>query len=138
MPFVLDASATLAWHFDDETLAAAEVISERSYVDQAVVPHHWLLEVTSALLKGERRGRSKPAASALFLRRLRALDLEVEASDPDHVYDAVFPLARAHRLSVYDAAYLELAGRRGLPLATLDGPLAAAARAVGLETIGGS
>jgi len=136
MPFVLDASAALAWHFEDEQ-PAAEAISERSYVDTAVVPQHWLLEVTSAMLRGERRQRSSPAASAAFVRRLMALDLEVEPVDAELVFTAVVPLARAHRLTVYDAAYLEVAQRRGLPLATLDKGLSQAAESVQVEVIGG-
>ena len=135
MPFVLDASTALAWYFEDETAELADVAAERSYSDRVVVPQHWFLEVASAVLKGERRGRTDAAASAQYFARLRTLEAEVDLLEPDEVL-ALVPLARMLRLSVYDAAYLELAQRRGLPLATLDHPLAAAARAVGLEVIG--
>jgi predicted nucleic acid-binding protein len=136
MPFVLDASTALAWHFEDESSDAAEEIAERSFVDQVVVPHHWFIEVASAVLKGERRDRTDAAASAWFFDRLRALEAEVDVLGPEGMFGLV-PLARAHRLSIYDAAYLELAERRGLPLATFDEPLALAARSVGVEVIGG-
>jgi predicted nucleic acid-binding protein len=135
MPFVLDASTALAWHFEDELSARAEAASERSYDDTAVVPMHWFLEVGSALLKGERRRRTAASHSALFIDRLRTLQPEVDAIDPHQVFGMLLPLARAHRLSVYDAAYLELAERRGIALATLDASLAAAARSVGVELV---
>jgi predicted nucleic acid-binding protein len=136
MPFVLDASSALAWHFEDELADAAEAAAERSYSDQAIVPHHWFLEVTTAMLRGERRQRSSPEASAAFVRRLMTLELEVDVLGPEAVLDTIFPLARAHRVSVYDAAYLELAQRKGIPLATLDQALASAGLSIGIEIIG--
>ncbi len=135
MPFVLDASTTLAWIFDDEESAVANAASERSYSDQAVVPHHWFLEVVSGMLKAERQRRIDVAGAAGFLDRLTALDLESEATESSTLLRAVLPLARAHRLSMYDAAYLELAQRRGLDLAAIDGPLVGAARRQGVTVI---
>jgi predicted nucleic acid-binding protein len=135
MPFVLDASVALAWHFEDEDSVRAELASERSYEDVVVVPQHWFLEVTSALLKSERRRRAAPEEVDRFVGRLRTMDVEVDVLAPDDAFDMLLPLARTHRLSVYDAAYLELARRRGIALATLDGFLAAAARAAGVEQV---
>lgn len=136
MTLVVDASIALAWHFDDEPSPQAEIAGARSFRDGVVVPQHWFLEVSSGLLKGERRRRTGPNETHAFLARLYDLELEIEALDPEQVTSVLLPLARAHRLSVYDAAYLELALRRSLPLATLDAALAAAARAVGAEVIG--
>ena len=135
MPFVLDASIVLAWHFDDEDDALAEQVARRSADEPAVVPAHWFAEIANGLLAGERRRRTAPDRVATFLRRLDALDLDVDDVDPRTAFEFHLPLARAHRLTVYDAAYLELAERRGMALATLDRPLADAARSVGVEVI---
>jgi predicted nucleic acid-binding protein len=135
MPFVLDASVALAWHFEDEDSAKAELASERSYEDVVVVPQHWYLEVTSALLKSERRRRAAPEEVDRFVGRLRTMEVELDILVPDDAFDVLLPLARTHRLSVYDAAYLELARRRGIALATLDASLAVAARDLGVELV---
>jgi len=135
MPFVLDASVVLAWHFRDEDSVLAERVSERSYRDRVVVPQHWALEVSSALLRGERRLRSDLSDVDLFIERLRALDLETDSLSPEQVYSAVLPIARRHRLSVYDAAYLELSQRLELQLATLDTSVTAVARRLGVHLI---
>lgn len=137
MPFVPDASVVLAWHFRDEHSPLAEAVSTRSYSDRAVVPQHWALEVGNALIRGERRARAAPEEVDRFVVRLQAIDLEIDLLPADEACAALLPLARACRLSVYDAAYLELAGRRGLPLATLDGSLAAAARRLNIQLIEG-
>lgn len=137
MPFVPDASVVLAWHFDDEHSPVAEAVAVRSFEDRAVVPQHWPLEVANALLRGERRHRAHAEDVDRFVVRLQAIDLEIDAIAADQVYLSLLPLARRHRLSIYDAAYLELAFRRELSLATLDGSLATAARAVGVELIAG-
>jgi predicted nucleic acid-binding protein len=135
MPFVLDASVALAWHFRDEDSASAKAAARRSYSDPVVVPQHWPLEVASAALRGERRQRAEPEDVDRFIERLRTLDIRTDALAPDEVYSNVIPLARAHRLTVYDAAYLELAERLGLPLATLDAALTKAARSVGVQLV---
>ena len=137
MPFVPDASVVLAWHFDDEQSPVAEAVAARSYSDRAVVPQHWPLEVAHALLRGERRQRARAEDVERFIVRLQAIELEIETIPADEVYLAVLPLARRHRLSVYDAAYLELASRRELPLATLDASLMRVAEAIGVELIQG-
>lgn len=133
---VLDASLTLAWHFEDEVRDSAETLADRANDEGVVVPHHWFLEVSSALVRGERRHRTSAELTSDFLTRLAALPIEVDVTEPGKISSVLVPLARAHRLSVYDAAYLELAGRRGLFLGTLDSSLAAAARAVGVKVMG--
>lgn len=135
MPFVLDASATLAWHFEDEATQAGRALARRALQEGILVPQHWLIEVANGLIKGERRHRTDPASTSRFLDQLADFSIEVDPRDILNTAPSLVPLARAHRLSVYDAAYLELAERAGLPLATGDGPLARAGRAVGLEVL---
>jgi predicted nucleic acid-binding protein len=134
MPFVLDASVTLAWHFEDESDPFADLVSERSATDLAIVPPHWFAEVANGLLAGEWRGRTRADRVGQFLSRLSTLELEVDDLAPQEAFDRVLPLARAHRLTVYDSFYLEIAERRGLVLATLDMKLDAAARQIGVPT----
>ena len=131
MPLVLDASVTACWHFPDEHNAAADEILARIRPDDAaLVPGHWWFEIRNVLLLGERRGRTTPDQTARFLEFMHELPISV-ALLPDEI--AVMDLARAHRLTFYDAAYLELAKREGLALATFDRELLAAARAEGVS-----
>lgn len=129
MPFVLDASVTLSWAFQDEhdpvAAKAEEVLSRPG--ESALVPVLWCYEVRNALVVAERRGRTSPDRTGLFLNGLSNLPIQIEPG-PD--LSALLDLARSHRLSVYDAAYLSLAIREGLPLATLDQPLVGAATAL--------
>jgi predicted nucleic acid-binding protein len=98
----------------------------------AFVPTLWPLEVANVLLNGERRKRSTQAQAAKFLQSLAAMPITADDETNLHAWNATLNLARAHNLSAYDAAYLELAMRRSLPLATLDEKLKAAALAVGV------
>jgi predicted nucleic acid-binding protein len=136
MPFVLDTSVTMAWHFPDELSVPTQRLRERCDHDSIVVPSHWAAEVGNALVVGERRQRATAAQTADFVDQLFDIPREVDVLMPDHVLRQVMPLARAHRLTIYDALYLELAERRGLALATLDAQLADAARSVGVEVLG--
>jgi predicted nucleic acid-binding protein len=129
--FILDGSVTLAWFFEDETDAYAEAVQDSLTSAVAVVPSLWHLEVANALLVGERRKRTTEAKVTLFLTLLASLPISVDAETPARAWKDTLVLARSHNLSAYDAAYLELALRQGLPLATLDEPLRAALRAVG-------
>jgi predicted nucleic acid-binding protein len=97
-----------------------------------VVPALWPLEVANTLVVGERRKRSTPAQAATWLSLLEAFPITVDAETAAHAWVETLALARAQDLSAYDAAYLELAMRRGLPLATLDEKLKKAATAVGV------
>jgi predicted nucleic acid-binding protein len=132
MGLVLDSSIVGCWCFPDEASPIADAAFDQLGTDQAVVPVLWWFEVRNVLVVNERRGRIDPPASAAFLADLEKLpihyDREVEGA-------TVLALARAHRLTVYDAAYLELAGRIGAPLATLDRQLARAARAAGVPLL---
>jgi predicted nucleic acid-binding protein len=130
--FVLDGSVALAWCFPDEKAPYPQAVLESLATAQAFVPSLWPLEVANALLVGERRKRSTQADTVAWLAFLAALPIAVEDETAAHAWADVLTLARSHNLSVYDAAYLELALRRGLPLATLDDQLTAAAGAVGV------
>jgi predicted nucleic acid-binding protein len=133
--FVLDASLTLAWHFFDEKSPETEALLVRASDEGIVVPGHWYLEVANSLISGERRKRTTTDLSARFVTWLDSLPIEIDALEDRAIFSLIMPLARAHRLSVYDSLYLELAERRGLALATLDGALAAAAKAIGVEVL---
>ena len=122
--FVLDASIAAAWLFDDESEPSANSLLIRLQECEAVVPQHWHLEVRNALIVGERRGRIRPNEVDERLTDLGTLPVRTDL-EPD--FDAALRLARLHGLSFYDAVYLELARRHGVPLATLDGDLGAAA-----------
>jgi predicted nucleic acid-binding protein len=134
MPFVLDASIALCWAFEDESDPRADRALERMRTDTAWVPALWWFEVRNALIVCERRGRLSEADTVALLHMLARLRISVDRS-PEGA--AVLSLARRHRLTVYDAAYLELAQRQGLEIATLDGALAGAARAELVGVVGG-
>lgn len=135
IPFVLDASVTLSWCFEDEADAAGDAVLRRLAGGRAAVPAVWPLEVANVLLGAERRGRIGAAEARRFLVLLEALPIEVDAHGLARAPREALQLARAHGLSVYDATYLELAVRTGAALATRDARLAAAARAEGVELL---
>jgi predicted nucleic acid-binding protein len=130
--FVLDGSITMVWGFEDESDADAEAILDNMPNLQAHVPSLWPLEVANALLVGERRNRITPADAARFLAILAAFPITVDDQTVAHAWGDTMHLARAHNLSSYDASYLELAIRLGLPLAAQDGRLKTAAQATGV------
>ena len=133
--FVLDASMALAWHFRDEVNDRARAVSKLFDTHVAVVPNHWFAEIANGLLVGERRKRTNPQESARFFDRLATFEIDVDLLLPDEVAGRLLPLARAHRLTIYDTLYLELAERRGLPLASLDSDLNEAAMRVGIPLV---
>jgi predicted nucleic acid-binding protein len=134
MPLVLDASVAAARLLPDEDSAYARAAFSRLEGDHAVVPALFWFEIRSVLLSNERHRRIEAGQIATIVRRLDAMPFEVDHAP---VSEAVLGLARAHGLSVYDAAYLELASRRGLPLATLDRRLKDAALAAGVSLFAG-
>jgi predicted nucleic acid-binding protein len=135
MAFVLDASVTLGWCFRDEENAFAHRVLRRLRDDSAWAPAVWPLEVGNGFALAERRGRFSTADSAEALVILSDLPITVHALTLEDALGPVLDLARAQGLSVYDAAYLHLAMREGLPLATLDDDLRAAASRVGVSLI---
>ena len=132
-PFVLDCSATLPWVFGDEATAATDrLLEDLSAGAEAWVPALWHLELGNVLVGAQRRGRIDQAGMEAFLSRLGVYDIFVDEQTIPRAWNKTLDLAVQHRLSTYDAAYLELALRRGLPLATKDSALVAAARAAGV------
>lgn len=131
MAFVADASITLAWYLRDENAETANRVRERLLSEGICVPAHWALEVSNALLAAVRRGRITIQELRELVPDLRLLPEMVDHQTDDAAWSATLDLAEAHRLTIYDAAYLELAVRRKLPLATLDRHLHTAARTAG-------
>jgi predicted nucleic acid-binding protein len=129
---VLDSSIALAWCFADEKDAYADAIAAELPNLEVVVPALWHLEVANALLMGERWSRSTQADTANWTSFLGTFPVTVDDETIARAWNDTLNLARAQNLSAYDAAYLELALRRGLPLATLDAKLKTAAGATGV------
>lgn len=135
MSLVLDASVALAWVHPDEASAHLDSLLDRVRAEGALTPPIWLYEVSNVLTLSMRRGRIGPADRASILTELRALGVRISDSPTEETWAATLRLADEYRLTVYDAAYLELAMRRGLPLATLDERRGEAARAAGVAVL---
>jgi predicted nucleic acid-binding protein len=130
--FVLDASVTLAWFFEDEASAYAAAVLESLHDHAACVPQLWALEIVNVLRAAERRGRCNEARSHRFLALLNALPIQFLQQPTDGSPAELLSLARQHALSAYDASYLALALHEGLPLATQDQALMRAAESSGV------
>ena len=126
--FVIDNSVVMTWCFKDETSKYADAILDSLEVSTAVVPSIWALEVGNVLLVAERKKRLSKADSTRFIALLAELPIIIEQEPPERMMKEIFALAREHQLSTYDASYLDLAMRKGLPIATLDSGLTAAAK----------
>lgn len=133
MSLVLDCSAVLAWVHGDERTPEIEAVFDRVVEKGAFVPHLWHLEVANSLTAAVRRKRVDQAFRDDVLKDLAELNISVDGETAANAWGASVRLADIHGLTVYDAAYLELAQRLRLPLATLDRDLARAARAAGVE-----
>jgi len=134
--FVIDASVTVAWCFDDEATTFTEAILDLlSAGAEGVAPGIWPLEVANALLVAERRKRISVAQVTTLLGRIAQLPISVETVEPDRAFSQVLSVARQHQLTEYDAAYVELALRKGLSFATLDDKLRQAARTAGIKLV---
>ena len=130
MALIADVSAILSLAFDDEDANYAESVIEAIAHDEALVPTLFWFEIRNVLLVGERRGRISPERTGQFLADLALLPFVVDELPRE---TPAMDLARSHKLTIYDAAYLELAQRKGLPLATLDEALIKAATAIGVS-----
>ncbi len=130
--FVLDSSVALAWLFLDEQNPYADAIIGGLPGLEMLVPRLWHLEVANVLLVGERRGRSSQVDTVSWLGFLSGLPILVDGGTETRAWSDTINIARQHGLTVYDAAYLELALRESLPLASLDAKLETAATAVGV------
>jgi predicted nucleic acid-binding protein len=133
MPFVVDASVAVCWFMPEERHPIADAGFQRIRLDPAVTSVVWWYELRNMLMVNERRGHLDNEKTARVLRLLRGLPVAMET---DVEEEALMQLARRHRLTAYDAAYLELALRKRYPLATLDAALSIAARAEGVPLIG--
>jgi predicted nucleic acid-binding protein len=133
---ILDSSATLAWIYGDETTEAIRQVFYTIANDGAVVPALWRLEVANSLTIAIRKRRIDPDFRRAALADLALLDITTDQQTDSHAWTDTLNLADHFRLTVYDAAYLELARRRALPLATLDQELRTAATATGVTLLG--
>jgi predicted nucleic acid-binding protein len=131
--FVIDASVVAAWFLEEETDARVEYVVESLARLGACSPSLFFFEIRNALLVNERRRRVTAAQSAEFVRELSRMQIRLESPSQDV---DLLALARERKLTVYDAAYLELAIREGLPLATLDRALEKAANSEGVALFG--
>lgn len=133
---VLDSAMALAWFLPGEGTTATEAVLDLVAEAGALVPGLWSLEIANVLLMAERRQRITLAHRARALTGLEALPIETDVGTATRAWTSLVDLAQAQGLTVYDAAYLELALRTGLPLATLDEALVRAAHATGLSVLG--
>ena len=136
MSLVLDSSATLAWIYSDETTDPIRRLFDAVADDGAVVPALWRLEIANSLTVAVRRGRIDANFRRAVLSDLALLDITIDDHTDVHAWGETLSVADRFQLTVYDAAYLELAQRRNLPLATLDRELRVAAKSLGLHLMG--
>ncbi len=136
MSLIIDTSATIAWVYADERTAVIRAVFARVRSEGAWVPGLWHLETANVLQMNVRRKRHSAAFRDATLSDLALLPIQVDSATNDQAWVTTVLLAERHHLTVYDAAYLEVAMRRGLPLATLDVELRRAAEAEGVDVLG--
>ena len=132
MRLILDTSIAIAWCFADETSTLSEAALTAVSSGGALVPSHFRLELANVIATCERTRRLSRAKAEHYLRLMDELPFEVDEETDRNALGDTLALARAHRLTSYDAAYLELATRTKLPLATSDKELKKAAVAAGV------
>jgi predicted nucleic acid-binding protein len=133
---VITSSAALSWCFEDEASAESDALFERVRDQGAVVPGLWHLEVTNVLLQAEKRGRITTGDVGIHLELIAQLPVTTDDETTARAWREILALARAEGLTTYDATYLELAIRRGLPLQTKDAALISAAQRSGVAVPG--
>jgi|ERR1700722_10410063 len=133
--FIVDCSIALAWCFPDEETPATKILLDRMNDEAAVVPALWFIEITNVLALSEKKGRIDRAKVAEFIALIEEFELDVDHEASRLAFSHLLPLCRAHQLTSYDAAYLELALRRHLPLSTLDKQLTNAAKKLGVKVL---
>ncbi|WDN89149.1 hypothetical protein BuS5_02117 [Desulfosarcina sp. BuS5] len=126
--FVIDTSVVMTWCFKDEVSQYADFVLDSLEHFTAIAPSIWPLEVGNVLLVAERKDRLSEAASIRFVALLSELPISVDQEPPERMTKEIFALAREHNLSSYDASYLDLAMKKGIPIATLDNRLISAAK----------
>ncbi|HEX3862787.1 MAG TPA: type II toxin-antitoxin system VapC family toxin [Stellaceae bacterium] len=132
---VVDASVALTWCFADEAAADTDAILDRLKAFGAFVPSLWHIEMANVLLMAERRGRTIVGGLVARLDLLAQLPITTDTETTSRAWREIVGLARTELMTTYDAAYLELAMRRGVPLATRDADLAKAARRAGVSVL---
>jgi len=135
MSFVVDNSVALAWCFEDEQTVGIMALLDRVAEVGAIAPQLWPIEALNGLLTAERRGRIGRDVRQRLAGFLQELPIRIDEETASRSWTTTAHLAERHGLTAYDATYLELAMRRGLPLATSDTALIAAARAVGVAVL---
>ena len=135
MTIVLDSSTTIAFLIDDERTAGVTAVMRQVGSDGGVVPSLWRLEVANVLQSAVRRKRITATLRDGYIDHLRTLPIEIDDQTDDRAWSSTLRLAEQHGLTAYDAAYLELASRRRLPLASLDQRLRDAAGAAGVAIL---
>jgi predicted nucleic acid-binding protein len=135
MTIVIDASIALSWCFEDEASDKTDAVANRVIAEGGLVPSLFHLELANVLLQSERRGRISPSEIAQRLDLIAQMPIETDPQTAGRAWSDTLSLARAHKLTSYDAAYLELAARRGAELATKDKALATAADQLGVTLI---
>ncbi len=125
----------IAWCFEDQAAGYADGVLKKLARREAVVPAIWPLEVANVLLVGERRKRLTKADSSRFLELLQGLPITIDVQATSRAFGDIISVARSLTISAYDAAYVELAMREGLPLATLDDSLNKAASKNGIKRV---
>ncbi len=133
--FVVDCSVAVTWCFADEATPASDGLLDRLGEESAAAPAIWPLELGNVLVMAERRGRIDAAQIAEFVALVRDLPVDIDQETPQRALDEVLALARAEKLTTYDASYLELAMRLGVPLATQDKELRQAAENLGTPVL---
>jgi predicted nucleic acid-binding protein len=134
--FVVDCSVAMAWLFHDKATPKTTTLLNRLAAETALVPTWWLIEITNVLAMAERKGRITPTQSDAFIADLSKLGIERDDEAADRAFTHLLALCRTHRLTSYDAIYLDLAIRRNLPLATLDDDLRKTAKKLGVGLLG--
>jgi predicted nucleic acid-binding protein len=134
---VVDCSVVAAWILPDESNSEVEAVRMIVAAEGGLVPGHWRLEIANMLLMAERRKRLPASERAAAFDALERLEIEVDPETGARAWREISALAARLRLTAYDAAYLELAQRTGLPLATLDEDLRAAAAKLGVALAAG-
>lgn len=136
MNLVLDSSVTLAFLYSEEATPAVLEVFKQVVAGGAWVTALWRLEVANVLEMGVRRGRTDAAFRNAALRDLALLPIRTDPETDAHAWGETLRIAEKHKLTIYDATYLELAKRQALPLATLDMELRAAAKSEKLQLLG--
>ena len=134
--FVVDCSIAMTWLFPDEATDKTAELLNRLATETALVPSWWFIEVANVLTIAERKSRISHIQSNAFIADLGKLDIDVDDEGPGRAFSHLLPLCRTHRLTSYDALYLDLAARRHLPLATLDEQMRKAAKKMAIKLLG--